>query len=102
MIGAVLNRLVGMGHKGESNLVGMALKTIVANLLKDLQVDFVDSDIKSAFRLGSINDKASCQRSIKVQFVSNSFKYFTFKNIQILKDRLWGWRCSTWIGSLKQ
>ena len=57
-------------------------KSIVANLLKDLQVDYVDADIKSAFRLDPINDKASRPRSIKVLFASNHFEYAVFKNIQ--------------------
>ena len=55
---------------------------IVTNLLKDLGVEFSDSDIKSAYRLGPINDKATRARSIKVQFVSNHFKYEILKNIQ--------------------
>ena len=62
-------------------------KSIVSNLLKDLQVEFAESDIKSAYRLGPINDKASRPRSIKVQFASNAFKYEIFKNIQHLKGK---------------
>ena len=34
-------------------------KSIVIGLLKDLQVDFVDADIKSAYRLGPLNEKAT-------------------------------------------
>ena len=62
-------------------------KSIVTNLLKDLEVDFCDADIKSAFRLGPINDKATRPRSIRVQFSTISFKYDIFKNIQKLKGK---------------
>ena len=62
-------------------------KVVVINLLKDLGVEFSDSDIKSAYRLGPINDRATRPRSIKVQFVSNQFKYGIFKNIQKLKGK---------------
>ena len=62
-------------------------KTVIINLLKDLGVDFSDSDIKSAYRLGPLNDKSSRPRSIKVQFVNSHFKYEIFKNIQKLKDK---------------
>ena len=34
-------------------------KSIVIGLLKDLQVDFVDADIKSAYCLGPLNEKAT-------------------------------------------
>ena len=60
-------------------------KVVVINLLKDLNVEFSDADIKSAFRLGPVNDRATRPRTIKVQFVSNHFKYDIFKNIQKLK-----------------
>ena len=60
-------------------------KTVVTNLLRDLGVEFSESDIKSAYRLGPVNDKATRPRSIKVQFVSNKFKYDIYKNIQKLK-----------------
>ena len=40
-------------------------KSIITNLLKDLQVDFVDTDIKSAYRLGPIKENASLPRSVK-------------------------------------
>ena len=62
-------------------------KRVVTNLLKDLQVDFVEADIKSAFRLGPINDKVSRPRSIKIQFATNAYKYEIFKNIQNLKGK---------------
>ena len=62
-------------------------KTIVTNLLKDLEVDFIDSNIKSAFRLGPIRENAARPRSIKVQFINNNFKYDIFKNIQKLKGK---------------
>ena len=62
-------------------------KSIAINLLKDMQVDFVDADIKSAFRLGPIRDNAPHPRSIKVLFASNHFKYDIFKNIQNLKGK---------------
>ena len=58
-------------------------KLIVINL----QVDYVDADIKSAYRLGPINDKATRPRSIKVLFASNLFKYDIFKSIKNLKDK---------------
>ena len=60
-------------------------KTVISNLLRDLQIDFTDADIKSAYRLGPINDKSTRPRSIKVQFATNAFKYEIFKNIQKLK-----------------
>ena len=50
-------------------------KSIITNLLKDLEVEFSEADIKSAFRLGPINDRATRPRSIRVQFASFSFKY---------------------------
>ena len=62
-------------------------KTIISNLLKDLEVDFIDADIKSAFRLGPINDRATRPRSIRIQFSTISFKYDIFKNIQKLKGK---------------
>ena len=34
-------------------------KTVVSNLLKDLGVKFSETDIKSAYRLGPVNDKAT-------------------------------------------
>ena len=67
-------------------------KTVVTSLLKDLEVDFVDSDIKSAYRLGPINDKATRPRTIRVQFSNTHFKYDIFKNIQKLKGK------DTWKG----
>ena len=62
-------------------------KTVVINLLKDLEVEFSEADIKSAYRLGPLNDKSSRPRSIKVQFVNNHFKYEIFKNIQKPKGK---------------
>ena len=65
-------------------------KSIITNLLKDLEIEFSDSDIKSAFRLGPVRENAARPRSIKVQFVTNAFKYEIFKNIQKLKGKeLW-------------
>ena len=61
--------------------------SIITNLLKDLDIAFSDSDIKSAFRLGPIKENAVRLRSIKVQFTSNAFKYKIFKNIQKLKGK---------------
>ena len=62
-------------------------KAVVINLLKDLSVKFSEADIKSAYRLGPVNDSATRPRSIKVQFTSNQFKYEIFKNVQKLKDK---------------
>ena len=62
-------------------------KSVVASLLKDLGVEFVEADIRSAYRLGQVNDKSTRPRSIKVQFVSNKFKYDIYKNIQKLKGK---------------
>ena len=56
-------------------------------MLKDLGVEFSEADIKSAYRLGPVNDRATRPRSIKVQFTSNQFKYEIFKNVQKLKDK---------------
>ena len=56
-------------------------------LLKDLQVDCVDADIKSAYRLGPINDKATGPCSIKVLFATNRFKYDILKNIKNLQGK---------------
>ena len=47
----------------------------------------MDADIKSAYRLGPINDNATRPRSIKVLFASNHFKYDIFKSIKNLKDK---------------
>ena len=62
-------------------------KSTIINLLKDLQIDFADTDIKSAFRLGPIKENASHPRSIKVLFASNHFKYDIFRNIQNLRGK---------------
>ena len=62
-------------------------KSIAINLLKDLDIDFTEADIKSAYRLGPINDRATRPRSIKVQFSNNHFKFDIFKNIQKLKGK---------------
>ena len=62
-------------------------KSVVSNLLKDLGVEFVEADIRSAYRLGPMNDKSTRPRSIKVQFVSNRFKYDIYKNIKKLKGK---------------
>ena len=62
-------------------------KIIVVSLLKDLGVEFVEADIRSAYRLGPVNEKSTRPRSIKVQFVSNKFKYDIYKNIQKLKGK---------------
>ena len=62
-------------------------KSIVSNLLKDLGIEYTEADIKSAYRLGPVNDKATRPRSIKVQFASNRFKFDIFKNIQKLKGK---------------
>ena len=62
-------------------------KTVVINLLKDLGVEFVEAGIRSAYRLGPVNDKNTRPRSIKVQFANNRFKYDIFKNIQQLKGK---------------
>ena len=62
-------------------------KSIITSLLKDLEVEFSDSDIKSAYRLGPVNDKASRPRSIKVQFLNNQFNFDIFKNISKLKGK---------------
>ena len=62
-------------------------KSVVASLLKDLGVEFVEADIRSAYRRGPVNDKSTRPRSIKVQFVSNKFKYDIYKNIQKLKGK---------------
>ena len=60
-------------------------KTVVINLLKDLELEFSDADIKSAYRLGPLNEKSLHPKSIKVQFINSHFKYEIFKNIQKLK-----------------
>ena len=44
-------------------------------------------DIKSAYRLGPIKDKATRPRSIKVLFATNHFNYEIFKNIKNLKGK---------------
>ena len=62
-------------------------KAVVINLLKELEVEFSESDIKSAYRLGPVNDRATRPRSIKVQFISNHFKYHIFKSIKKLKGK---------------
>ena len=62
-------------------------KAIVINLLKDLDVEFSETDIKSAYRLGPMNDRATRPRSIKVKFTTNQYKYEVFKNIQKLKGK---------------
>ena len=62
-------------------------KSVVASLLKDLGVEFVEANIRSSYRLGLVNDKSTRPQSIKVQFVSNKFKYDIYKNIQKLKGK---------------
>ena len=34
-------------------------KSVVSSLLKDLGVEFVEADIRSAYRLGPVNDKST-------------------------------------------
>ena len=55
-------------------------------MLKDLGIDYVQSDVESAYLFGPINDKAVRPCSIKVQFASYS-EYNILTNIQKLKGK---------------
>ena len=73
-------------------------------MLKDLGIDYKDTDIRAAYRLGPICTGISRPRSIKIIFTSNTTKGEIFKNIDKLKDLdAWkGIRLSDAISQLEQ
>ena len=58
---------------------------VVKSLLKDLGIEFKDSDIKAAYRLGPLKTGITRPRTIKVQFLSSKTKGDILKNIGKLK-----------------
>ena len=79
-------------------------KPVIESLLKDLGIDYKDTDIRAAYRLGPIRTGISRPRSIKIIFTSNTTKGEIFKNIDKLKDLdAWkGIRLSDAISQLEQ
>ena len=77
---------------------------MIDSLLKDLGVDFKDSDVRAAFRLGPIRAGVARPRSIKIIFAASNIKGEIFKNIDKLKDLdAWkGIRLSDAISPLEQ
>ena len=61
-------------------------RLVISSLLKDLNVDFKDSDIKAAYRLGPVRNGVARPRSIKVLFATMTTKGNIFKNIEKLRQ----------------
>ena len=66
------------------------LKVVVKSLLKDLGVEYNDSDIHSAYSLGPIRTGIARPRSVKVTFDVCSTKGEIFKNIDKLNSQIPG------------
>ena len=79
-------------------------KPVIESLLKDLGIDYKDTDFRAAYRLGPIRTGISRPRSIKIIFSSNTTKGEILKNIDKLKDLdAWkGIRLSDAISQLEQ
>ena len=61
-------------------------RAVIDALLKDLGVDFKESNVCSAFRLGPIRAGVARPHSIKITFATSSAKREIFENIDKLKD----------------
>ena len=79
-------------------------KVVIENLLKDLDLECKDTDVKAAYRLGPIRNGTARPRSIKVIFTSSNTKGDIFKNIDKLqrKDAWKGVRLSDAISPQEQ
>ena len=79
-------------------------RVVIDSLLKDLGIDFKDTDVRSAYRLGPIRTGISRPRSIKITFATTSTKGEIFKNIDKLKnlDAWKGTRLSDAISPIEQ
>ena len=79
-------------------------KVVIESLLKDLGVEYKETDVCTAYRLGPIRTGVSRPRSIKIIFTSTSTKGEIFKNIDKLKDQdAWkGVRLSDAISPMEQ
>ena len=64
---------------------------VIEALLKDLDINFKENDVKSAYRLGTMKSGIARPRTIKVQFNNTAMKGEIFKNIGKLKQ-LDAWR----------
>ena len=61
-------------------------RIVVSNLLKDLSIDYKESDIKAAYRLGPVRNGVARPRSIKVLFANSTKKGEIFQNIEKLRQ----------------
>ena len=60
-------------------------REIVANLLNELEVNFVESDIRAAYRMGQLQNNQNKGRAIKIKFSATYIKQEIYKNIHKLK-----------------
>ena len=67
-------------------------RAVIDALLKDLGVEYKETDIRFAYRLGPIRTGISRPRSIEITFANSSTKGGIFKNIDKLKTQ------DTWKG----
>ena len=65
-------------------------REIAANLLNELGVNFVESDIRAAYRMGQLQNNQKKGRSIKIKFSASYIKPEIYKNIHKLKGNQ-GW-----------
>ena len=63
-------------------------REIAGNLLKELGIDFVESDIRTAYRMGQLQNNPKRGRAIKVKFSATYFKQEICKNIVKLKAHI--------------
>ena len=61
-------------------------RIVICSLLKDLNIDYKDTDIKAAYRLGPVRNGITRPRSIKVLFANTATKGDIFKNIEKLRQ----------------
>ena len=61
-------------------------RVVIENLLKDLDIEYKETDFKAAYRLGPIRNGNARPRSIKVIFNSTHIKGDIFRNIGQLKQ----------------
>ena len=60
-------------------------REIASNLLKELGISHVDSDIRAAYRMGQLQNNQRRGRSIKIKFSATYFKQELYQNITKLK-----------------
>ena len=56
-------------------------REIAGNLLKELGIDFVESDIRTTYRMGQLQNNPKRGRAIKVKFSATYFKQEICKNV---------------------